>query len=88
MINIDEDSKAQGWELEITCKNRKYLNRVVGAILKYGMLNFEVNIVDCHSNHDGWEGSYTVLIWCSWFNNLADIASDLKEIESELEGYE
>jgi len=32
-------------------------------------------MVDCHSNVDGWEGSYTVLMWCSWFNILADIAS-------------
>lgn len=85
MIKTDENSNAQSWELEVTCKNREYLNAVVKAILKYGMINFEVNTVDCHSNSDEWEGNYTVLIWCSWFNNLSDIANDLKKIEKRLE---
>lgn len=87
MIKLDETSNAQNWELEVTCKNREYLNEVVTAILKYGMINFEVNTVNCHSNADGWEGSYTVLMWCSWFNNLASIAKDLKKIEKRLENY-
>ena len=42
-------------------------------------------MVDCHSNVDGWEGSYTVLMWCSWFNILADIAFDLRKIEKKLD---
>ena len=87
MMKVDENSKAQSWELEVTCKDRKYLNEVVKAILKYGMMEFEVNTVDCHGNADGWEGSYTVLIWCSWFSNLGDIAKDLKKIEKRLENY-
>lgn len=86
MINIDENTKAQGWELEVTCKNREYLGEVVLAILKYGMINFEVRTVECHSNNEGWEGSYTVLMWCYWFNNLSSIAQDLKEIEEKLDG--
>ena len=87
MMKLDENSKAQSLELEVTCKNREYLNEVVKAILKYGMMNFEVNSVECHSNHEGWEGSYTVLIWCSWFSNLGGIARDLKKIEKRLENY-
>ncbi len=49
---LHENSKAQSWELEVTCKDRKYLNAVVKAILKYGMMEFEVNTVDCYSYAD------------------------------------
>lgn len=38
MIKSDVNSNAQSWELEITCKNKKYLDEVVSAILKYGMI--------------------------------------------------
>jgi hypothetical protein len=88
MIKLDENSKAQSWELEVTCKDRVYLNEVVTAILKYGIINFEVEVVESYTNHDDddkREGSYTVLMWCSWFSNLGDIANDLKEIENRLE---
>jgi len=85
MIKTDEKSNAQSWELEVTCKNKLYLDAVVGAILKYGMINFEVESVDCHSNEDGWDGNYTVLMWCSWFNNLKSISKDLANIEKKLD---
>ena len=86
MINIDTKTKAQGWELEVVCKNRTYLNEVVNAILKYGMINFEVNNIDGSYNYDGeFEGSYTVLMWCHWFHNLSNIAKDLEEIEKRLD---
>ena len=85
MIKSDESSNAQSWELEVTCKNKKYLDAVVKAILKYGMINFEVESVDCHSNVDGWDGSYIVLMWCSWFNNLKNISKDLAKIEKKLD---
>lgn len=86
MIKVDDKSNAQSWELEVTCKNRAYLNEVVKAILKYGMIEFEVNIVDGISDLNGnWEGKYTVLIWCSWFNNLKNITTDLAEIEERLQ---
>jgi len=85
MINSDEKSNAQTWELEVTCKNKKYLDAVVGAILSHGMIEFEVRIVECHSNHEGWDGSYTVLMWCSWFSNLKSISKDLAKIEKKLD---
>jgi hypothetical protein len=85
MIKTDENSNAQSWELEITCKNKKYLDEVVKAILKYGMINFEVNVGDCITNHEEWDSRYIVLIWCSWFSNLAGISNDLAEIEKRLE---
>lgn len=85
MINENEISNAQSWELEITCKNRKYLDAVVLAILKYGMLNFEVKAVEVHGDKDGvFEGRYLVLIWCCWFHNLSSLCEDLKKIEEEL----
>jgi hypothetical protein len=84
MIKSDKNSNAQSWELEITCKNKKYLDAVVSAILKYGMINFEVEVGDCISNSETWDGRYLVLIWCSWFHNLASLADDLKKIEEEL----
>ena len=31
MIKTDENSKAQSWELEITCKNKKYLKLNMGS---------------------------------------------------------
>ena len=85
MIKVDNKSNAQSWELEVTCKNKKYLDEVVKAILKYGMINFEVEIIDCITNHEKWNGRYTVLMWCSWFNNLANISKDLAKIEKRLE---
>lgn len=85
MIKVDEKSNAQSWELEIICKNKQYLDKVVSAILKYGMLSFEVECIGCNSNNDGYDGRYLVLIWCSWFNNLSSIAKDLDLIEEELE---
>ena len=86
MIKVDDKSNAQSWELEVTCKNRAQLNEVVKAILKYGMIEFEVNIVDGISDLNGnWEGKYTVLMWCSWFNNLKNITTDLAEIEERLQ---
>ena len=86
MIKEDEKSNSQSWELEVTCKNKEYLDKVVKAILKYGMINFEVECVECLSNMDGWDGRYTVLMWCSWFNNLSKLAKDLKRIEQNFEG--
>jgi len=86
MIKVDEKSNAQSWELEVTCKNRKYLNAVVSAILGYGMIEFEVTLVDVNTSHDGiFDGRYTVLMWCSWFNNLKNISKDLRRIEKELD---
>tara|TARA_B110000114_G_C14697091_1_gene239794 strand:+ start:246 stop:503 length:258 start_codon:yes stop_codon:yes gene_type:complete len=84
MIKLDEKSNAQSWELEITCKNKKYLNEVVKAVLSYGMIDFEVENIECLSSSDGWEGRYTVFMWCCWFNNLACISKDLKKIEKRL----
>tara|TARA_B110000285_G_scaffold200940_1_gene235186 strand:- start:305 stop:562 length:258 start_codon:yes stop_codon:yes gene_type:complete len=84
MIKLDEKSNAQSWELEITCKNKKYLDEVVKAVLSYGMIDFEVENVECLSNSDGREGRYTVFMWCRWFNNLASISKDLKKIEKRL----
>ena len=84
MIKVDEKSNAQSWELEVTCKNKKYLDEVVKAILSYGMIDFKVENVECFSNCDGWESRYTVFMWCCWFNNLANISKDLKKIEKRL----
>jgi hypothetical protein len=85
MVNTDEKSNAQSWELEVTCKNKKYLDAVVKAILSYGMINFSVENVECITNHEQWDGRYTVFMWCSWFNNLSDLAKDLAKIEKKLE---
>jgi hypothetical protein len=86
MLKTESKSNAQTWELEVVCKNKKYLDEVVKAILSYGMINFEVENTECTSNVNGeWDGYYTVLMWCSWFSNLANIAKDLKKIEKRLE---
>lgn len=85
MINSDEKSNAQCWELEVTCKNKKYLDAVVKAILKHGVIDFEVVNVECLGNHPEWDGRYTVFMWCSWFSNLKRIAKDLAKIEKRYE---
>ena len=85
MIKLDEKSNAQSWELEVTCKNKKYLDAVVKAILKYGMINFEVENIECLSNNTNYDGRYTVLIWCSWFRNLYLLSKDLDRIERKME---
>lgn len=85
MIKEDELSNAQSWELEVVCKNKEYLDSVVSAILKYGMMNFEVELIECTSNIPKWEGRYRVLIWSCWFNNLKNISKDLAKIEKQIE---
>ena len=85
MIKSDDKSNAQSWELEVTCKNKKYLDKVVKAILKHGMINFEVENIECISNVDVWDGRYVVFMWCSWFNNLKAISKDLAKIEKQLD---
>ena len=86
MLKVDEKSNAQSWELEVTCKNKIYLDAVVSAILKYGMIEFEVNLIDVSTGHDGiFDGRYTVLMWCSWLHNLKKITKDLAKIEKKLE---
>jgi hypothetical protein len=85
MIKTDEKSNSQSWELEIICKNKKYLDAVVSAILKYGMISFEVEVGEVISNFEEWNSRYIVLLWCSWFHNLAPIAADLQKIEQEIE---
>ena len=63
MIKSDDKSNAQSWELEVTCKNKKYLDAVVDALLKYGMINFEVECVEGNPDHEGvWDGRYVVLM--------------------------
>ena len=49
------------------------------------MINFEVEVGECITNHEKWDSRYIVLIWCSWFNHLANISKDLAEIEERLE---
>ena len=86
MTKLDEKSNAQSWEIGITCKNKKYLDEVVKAILKYGYIDFEVNNTDLFSSDDKKrDGRYTVLIWCSWFGNLKKITKDLAKIEKHLQ---
>jgi len=86
MINGNENSNAQSWELEVVCKNKKYLNAVIKAILKYGMINFEVEVVEYGAYHDDtWDGRYTVLMTCSWFSILKNISKDLAKIEKKLD---
>ena len=85
MIKLDDKSNAQNWELKVICKNKKYLDEIVKTILKYGVINFEVENIECLSNIDEWDGRYTVLMWSSWFSNLKYITTDLAEIEERLQ---
>lgn len=86
MIKSDDKSNAQCWELEVTCKNRKYLKDIVGALLKHGMINFEVELIDYHYfNEDGMDARYTVFMWCTCFNHLLGISTDLQRIEDKHE---
>ncbi len=88
MIKGDNMSNAQSWELEIVCKNKKYLDAVVSAVLKRGLISFEVEIVEFFTNHDGSiDGRYLVLMWSSWFHNLSPLATDLQKIEEELDDF-
>lgn len=85
MIKQDNKSNAQSWELEVTCKTKEWLDEVVKAILKYGVIEFEVSLEEVTTNVKGFDGRYTVLMWCSWFHNLKDIANDLWMIEEKLD---
>lgn len=87
MIKVDPESNAQAWELEVTCKNKEWLEEIVSAILRYGMIEFEVNTVGLphHTEPGEWDGRYTVFMWCSWFGNLNNITKDLAEIEARFD---
>jgi hypothetical protein len=85
MMKVDDKSNAQSWGLEVTCKNKKYLDLVVAAILKYNVIEFEVNLIDITSNSEEFNGRYTVLLWCYWFHNLKSISKDLAKIEKKFE---
>lgn len=85
MIKTDEKSNAQSWELEITCKNKKYLQDIVKYLVKDGRYEFEVNSVEIVGNVSEFDGRYIILIWCSWFNNLALLSRVLKRIENKHE---
>ena len=85
MIFENEKSNAQSWELEISCKNKKYLDAVVKLLLKHGMINFQVTNIDCIGTEPKWDGRYLVMIWCAWFHNLNDITRGLARIENKFE---
>jgi len=85
MIKVDEKSNAQSWELEVTCKNRAYRDAIVKAALEDGFIEFEVELVDIiHSHEESMDARYTVLMWGSWFNRLANIAKKLNKIEKNI----
>lgn len=84
MIKVDEKSNAQSWELEVTCKSKKYLDAIMKVLKKYGMVEFEVNMVDVNYTHPEWCARYTVLMWCCGFNNLANLSRDLKKVEKKM----
>ena len=84
MIKTDETSNAQTWELEVVCKSKKYLDKVVAVVLKYGMMEFEVNLIEVNYTHPEWCGRYSVLIWSCGFNNLANLSRDLKKVEKKM----
>ena len=86
MLHEDEKSNAQSWELEVTCKNKEYLNAVVKSILKHGKINFTVESVDTDS-FDSFGDRYLVLMWGVWFDNLHKIAKSLKKIQNKLDVY-
>ena len=82
MLEKHKKSNAQQWELEVTCKNRNYLNAVVKAILKQGLIDFQVESVEgCYNSENVWVGRYLVFMTCSWFNNLHNITKELVKIE-------
>ena len=82
MIKSDLNSQANPWELEVLCKNRDYLNKVIEAILSFGHFNFEVETIEITSNHPEFQGIYTGLVAGSWLSNSHDLAEKLSIIEN------
>jgi hypothetical protein len=87
MIHEDEKSNAQSWELEVACKNKKYMYAVVNAIQKYGMIDFSVENVEITNYDEEIGGRYLIFMNCSGFNNLKNISNDLAKIEKDLEKF-
>ena len=82
----NEKSNAQAWELEVCCKNKKYLDAVVKAILEDGTINFAVELIEIiMSYEDGFDARYTVIMEGSWFNSLNKITEKFKSIEKKFE---
>lgn len=86
MIKLDNnDSNGNPWELEILCKNKEYLNLFIKEIIKLGNINFEVECNDVGGDTNGnFDGTYSVLLWSYWFNNLNTVTKKLKKIEKKL----
>lgn len=82
MKEVNENSNAQSWELEVVCKNRKYLNAIIGVILEQKCLNFKAVCVDMIANDDA---RYLVLVWGHWFGNLKNLTKQFAKIENRLE---
>jgi|APSaa5957512622_1039677.scaffolds.fasta_scaffold151201_3 hypothetical protein len=85
MFKADEESNANPWELEIMCRDRKFLKDVVKAILKEGQINFEVELLRFTGMNGDIDGRYSVFMWGVWFNNLNRITRSLKRIEKKFE---
>lgn len=85
MKGINETSNAQSWELQVVCKNKKYLTEVVTAILKHNVIDFEVENMEIYSCLDEVDRRYLVTMTSSWFHNLEEVSKSLSKIEDKLE---
>jgi hypothetical protein len=86
MIKSCETSNAQTWELEITCRNRAYKDAIVLALLKHGVINFEVECIEVISTQDEFacDGKFLIFMWTSGFCNLLSVSTDLAEIQEKI----
>lgn len=86
MRELDVMSNNNNWELELICKDKKYLQKVITIILEIGNLEFTVEcqedvIIDIDNNIDG---HYSILINGYWFSTLNKLTENLDIIESEI----
>lgn len=85
MINSNEESAANLWELEILAQTPDMLNDIVKNLTIIGVSGYEVNQVSktLRNYDDRFDCKYTILIWSCCFEHLYKITKILKKIEKK-----
>jgi len=89
MINSDEQSNANLWELEVLVQNKEMLIDITQNLAQLGVEGFEARQVGetLHAYEKDFECKYTLLIWGCWFNNLHYVTKMIKKVEKKYDKF-
>lgn len=85
---MNKESNAQDWELNVVCKNKKYMKAIIEVLIDIGSIDYEVETVDYSAYADGdWDSRYVIYMSSCWFSNLAPLTKKLSKIEKKFEKF-